>query len=99
MLVVRIVSILLALGLVYTIVTQVILPTWHGTPMFPWFRGRFRKAERDLKEVRERKSVATTTYRIAQEESEAVKLESKARRVVDDAIDELIEEKKDAQKR
>ena len=98
MIVVRVISIALALFAAYGIITQVILPTWNGTRMFPWFRKGARKAELELKEIQERQSIAAINLRIAEEESETVNIESKARRIIHDTYDEMIEDENDKKK-
>lgn len=86
MLVVEIISVSLSIFFAYVIITQVILPTWHGTRLFPVFRKSRRKLEETLKDAAENKVSAVVNLRIAEEKSEAIDIENEANELMDEKI-------------
>lgn len=65
--------------LILTSVTQVVVPLWRGTPLFPILRSE-RKLEGELEEVHQQKIEADLQERIRRERRELLK-STKERRV------------------
>ena len=60
--------------------TQVFIPMWRGTKVFPIFRSRERQLESKLTELREEAHAAELEHVVEEEQSRVTDLRSKDRR-------------------
>ncbi|MDP3954186.1 MAG: hypothetical protein Q8Q06_02105 [bacterium] len=72
----RIIQLLVFVTFIYSMVTQVVVPLWNGTKLFPTLRTKEGRLKSELTDLRQKEAEALLARRVSEEKERLSKLQN-----------------------